>query len=114
MQTIRTTGDYVLANAKMDLLADKAPEDGRVKKYLSDPNYLEEVNTNRDGYRVKLLNNVNTAGSEYGAALYKGEIVYSSSTNQKGKHIKVSIVGQTILILSYFLLLYVLMVTLVM
>ncbi|MDM1396534.1 PD40 domain-containing protein [Myroides odoratimimus] len=85
VQTIRTTGDYVLANAKMDLLADKAPEDGRVKKYLSDPNYLEEVNTNSDGYRVKLLGNVNTAGSEYGAALYKGEIVYASSVNKKGK-----------------------------
>ncbi|MCC9041277.1 OmpA family protein [Myroides sp. M-43] len=86
VQTIRTTGDYILANAKMDLLVEKAPEDGRVKKYLSDPNYLEEVNTNRDGYRVKLLNSVNTAGSEYGSALYKGEIVYASSANKKGKH----------------------------
>lgn len=86
IQTIRTTGDYVLANAKMDLLVEKAPQDGRVKKYLSDPNYLEEVNTNRDGYRIKLLNSVNTAGSEYGSALYKGNIVYASSSNKKGKH----------------------------
>lgn len=86
IQTIRTTGDYVLANAKMDLLVEKAPQDGRIKKYLSDPNYLEEVNTNRDGYRVKLLNSVNTGGSEYGSALYKGNIVYASSSNKKGKH----------------------------
>ncbi|MGL4584135.1 MAG: OmpA family protein [Flavobacterium sp.] len=89
VQTIRTTGDYVLANAKMDLLAEKAPEDGRIKKYLSDPNYLEEVNTNRDGYRIKLLNSVNTGGSEYGSALYKGNIVYASSSNKKGKHKKI-------------------------
>lgn len=85
IQTIRTTGDYVGANEKMDLLAERAPLDGRVKKYLSDPSYLEEVNTNRDGYRVRLLNNVNTASAEYGAALYKGEIVYASSVNKKGK-----------------------------
>ncbi|WP_121967030.1 OmpA family protein [Myroides sp. N17-2] len=89
VQTIRTTGDYILANAKMDLLAEKAPEDGRIKKYLSDPNYLEEVNTNRDGYRIKLLNSVNTGGSEYGSALYKGNIVYASSSNKKGKHKKI-------------------------
>ncbi|MGL4581348.1 MAG: OmpA family protein [Flavobacterium sp.] len=88
IQTIRTTGDYALASAKMELLVEKAPNDGRVKKYLSDPNYLEQVNTNRDGYRVKQLNSVNTAGSEYGSALYKGEIVYASSTNKKGKHKK--------------------------
>lgn len=89
IQTIRTTGDYILANQKMDILAEKAPNDSRVKKYLSNPNYLEEVNTNRDGYRVKQLNSVNTPGSEYGSALYKGEIVYASSAKkgkQKGIH----------------------------
>ncbi|MCC9043656.1 OmpA family protein [Myroides sp. M-43] len=88
IQTIRTTGDYMLANSKMDLLAEIAPENGIVKKYLSDPNYLEQVNANREGYRVKILNSVNTGGSEYGSALYKGEIVYASSTNKKGKHKK--------------------------
>ncbi|MEK6494587.1 OmpA family protein [Myroides odoratimimus] len=89
IQTIRTTGDYFLANSKMELFAEKAPGDSRVKKYLSNPNYLEQVNTNRDGYRVKQLNSVNTPGSEYGSALYKGEIVYASSAKkgkQKGIH----------------------------
>ncbi|MDM1457264.1 OmpA family protein [Myroides odoratimimus] len=89
IQTIRTTGDYFLANSKMELFAEKAPRDSRVKKYLSNPNYLEQVNTNRDGYRVKQLNSVNTPGSEYGSALYKGEIVYASSAKkgkQKGIH----------------------------
>uniref|UniRef100_UPI00226D4DC0 OmpA family protein n=2 Tax=Myroides injenensis TaxID=1183151 RepID=UPI00226D4DC0 len=83
IQTIRTLGDYVEANAKMDLLAERAPEDGRVKKYLADPTYIEDVNSNRDGYRVKLLNSVNTEFSEYGSALYKGEIVYASSQYRK-------------------------------
>ncbi|MEC4115197.1 tetratricopeptide repeat protein [Myroides pelagicus] len=72
IQTIKTLGDYTTANAKMDLLAEKFPEDGRVKKYLYDPNYITEVNSNREGYKIRLLNSVNTEFSEYGSALYKG------------------------------------------
>ncbi|MVX36546.1 OmpA family protein [Myroides sp. LoEW2-1] len=89
VQTVRTLGDYTVANAKMDLLADKFPEDGRIKKYLADPNYITEVNSNREGYKVKLLNSVNTEFSEYGSALYKGEIVYASSQKSKFRKDKI-------------------------
>ncbi|MFM9403583.1 OmpA family protein [Myroides odoratimimus] len=82
VQTLKSEGDYVEADKIMDLMADKFKEDLRVKLYLADKKYLETIKLNPSAFTATLMDNVNTAYSEYGAAMYKGHIIFASSQNR--------------------------------
>lgn len=82
VQTLKSEGNYEEADKVMDLMAEKFKEDLRVKLYLADKSYLKTLHANPGAFKATLMDNVNTAYSEYGAAMYKGHIVFASSQNR--------------------------------
>lgn len=82
VQTLKSDNNYVEADKVMDLMAEKFKEDLRVKLYLADKSYLKTLNANPSAFKATLMDNVNTAYSEYGAAMYKGHIIFASSQNR--------------------------------
>lgn len=82
IQTLKSKGNYREADRIMDLMADKFKEDIRVKMYLANKSYLEFIRSNPSAFSATLMENVNTAFSDYGATMYKGHIIFASSQNR--------------------------------
>lgn len=82
VQTLKSESDYTEADKVMDMMATKFKEDLRVKLYLADKSYLKSLRANPGAFTATLMERVNTPFSEYGAAMYKGHIVFASSQNR--------------------------------
>jgi len=82
VQTLKSESNYEEADKIMDLMSTKFKEDLRVKLYLADKSYLKNLKANSGAFTATLMDRVNTAYSEYGAAMYKGHIIFASSQNR--------------------------------
>lgn len=82
VQTLKSDNNYEEADKVMDQMATKFKEDLRVKLYLADKNYLKNLKANPGAFTASLMERVNTEYSEYGAAMYKGHIIFASSQNR--------------------------------
>lgn len=82
VQTLKSESNYEEADKIMDLMSTKFKEDLRVKLYLADKSYLKNLKANPGAFTATLMERVNTTYSEYGAAMYKGHIIFASSQNR--------------------------------
>lgn len=82
VQTLKSESNYEEADKIMDLMSTKFKEDLRVKLYLADKSYLKNLKANPGAFTATLIERVNTTYSEYGAAMYKGHIIFASSQNR--------------------------------
>lgn len=86
IQTLKSVGNYQEADKLMDEIADKYKNDNRVKLYKSNKKYLENIKSNSGAFTISLMDKVNTPGSEYGATMYKGHIIFASSKDRASYH----------------------------
>lgn len=86
VQTLKSIGDYIQADKVMDEMAIKYKNDNRVKLYKANKDYLKNIKSNPDAFTISLMDNVNTSGSEYGATMYKGHIIFASSKERSSYH----------------------------
>lgn len=83
-QSLSAQRDYVKAKEVLRKLAVVSPEDSRVKRFLSAPNYINEIEEISKDYDLVNLD-INTSFSDFGTATNNDVVVFASSKNQNGK-----------------------------
>ncbi|MTG99313.1 OmpA family protein [Myroides albus] len=79
VQTLKSAKNYAEADRIMDLMSTKFAGDNRVVMYKANKGYLKNIESNLGAFSATLMDKVNTPYSEYGAAMYKGHIIFASS-----------------------------------
>ena len=85
-KALQSTGNYVLAREMFLKYAEKNPADPKGKLFASHcDSILGPWNNLKAEYEVKIANNINTTESDFGPAIYDGELVFASDfTDSKG------------------------------
>lgn len=87
-QALKSNGKYFVAEQWLKKYSELRPEDGRVNIQVSLLEYIKFLMRDSANYAISNLA-INTPGSELGAAFYKGQLVFSSTSlgsNNKGKY----------------------------
>ncbi|MHC5352994.1 OmpA family protein [Myroides sp. LJL115] len=79
VQTLKNAGDYQKADALLDRMSQVYPSDNRVILYNKDKYYMKTLRSNPYAYGVRHMPSVNTPYAEFGSAMYKGSMIFSSS-----------------------------------
>lgn len=79
IQTLKNAGDYTKADALLDKMGQVYPQDNRVILYNKDKHYMQTLRSNPYAYGVRHMPSVNTPYAEFGSAMYKGSMIFSSS-----------------------------------
>ncbi|MFW0735636.1 OmpA family protein [Flavobacterium sp. T12S277] len=83
-QTLKSEENYEKAKEYLNFFAQHSENEIRAKLYVSNKDYLEEIKMN-SGRCTLQHTGINTSYSEYGAAIYKTNLVFASSRlNFKG------------------------------
>lgn len=77
--TLRSIGNYKYADLLMQDMASTFAQDHRVKLYLQAGDYLEQIENDKGSFLITPLNQLNTDQAEFGATIYKGNLIYASS-----------------------------------
>ena len=78
-QSLKSTEDYENSNKWMLKFHDSKPEDSRGKVFMSDVDYLADIEAaSNEDINVKNLE-FNSEGSDFGSTLYKGELIFAST-----------------------------------
>lgn len=83
-QMLRAQGKHKEANQQMQSFAQKAPNDQRAKSFLQNPNYLESLMSQKEGYDIK-PSTLNDENSDFGLQLFGDHGYFTSSRNSKRK-----------------------------
>lgn len=87
-QALKSNGKYFVAEQWLQKYSELRPEDGRVNIQVSLLEYIKFLMRDSANYEIRNLA-INTPGSEMGAAFYKGNLVFSSTSlgsNKKAKY----------------------------
>ncbi|MEM9023422.1 MAG: OmpA family protein, partial [Bacteroidota bacterium] len=83
VQALRSNEKYPEAHQWMQRYGELQPEDSRVTQYRQLPaNYLENLREDQGRFRLQ-TQNINTAGSDFGAAYWNDQVVFASSRNKQ-------------------------------
>ncbi|MDM1384183.1 OmpA family protein [Myroides marinus] len=89
-QTLKSVENYDKSRQMMEEFAKLEGDDSRAQLFeASKDRYLKEIENNADRYELKNIS-VNTEYSDYGAALYGDQLIYTSARNtehQSGKRL---------------------------
>ena len=77
-QTLKAMKDYNKANAMLDKFSEKNADDLRAKNYLSNKDYLADIQKNSGRYKIENAG-INSPFSDYGAAFFGDKVVFTSS-----------------------------------
>lgn len=77
-QTLKATEDYAKADQYLDKFYALSGNDKRAGLYKNQKDYKSIIAKNSGRYEVKLTN-INTKLSDYGAAMYRDQLIFSSS-----------------------------------
>ena len=80
--SLKSLGRYAESDEQMFQLRDTLPNDPRVKKFMAQPEYLENIEKTSNRSRVDTLN-YNSEGSDFAPAFYKDDIVFASTRTEK-------------------------------
>ncbi|SEP66297.1 OmpA family protein [Flavobacterium urocaniciphilum] len=84
-QTLKSVGNTKLADEYLTKFAKSNADDTRSKEFNKNKNYLLEIENNSNRFKIENLG-INTEFSDYGAAINKDTLVFSSSRlPEKGK-----------------------------
>lgn len=86
-KSLQSTGNYILAREMFLKYAEINPADPRGKLFAGHcDSIIGPWNSMKPVYEVKLANNINSSESDFGPAIYDGELIFASDfTNEKGK-----------------------------
>ena len=68
-------------------MAERFPEDNRVKLFNKDRFYLKTLASNPYAYMIRHLAKVNTPYADFGATMYKGHMIFASSQERSNYHV---------------------------
>jgi outer membrane protein OmpA-like peptidoglycan-associated protein len=78
-QTLQATGDYSKAREMYSKFAEAAPADPRSKLFTAHcDSVLGPWSSLKPKFQVKGVDNINTAQSDFGPAIYQGDLIYAS------------------------------------
>jgi len=78
-QSLQATSDYSKAREMFKIYSEKNPSDKRGTLFISHcDSVLGPWKTLTPKFKVNLANNINTAESDFGPALYNGELIFAS------------------------------------
>jgi outer membrane protein OmpA-like peptidoglycan-associated protein len=77
-QTLKSVGDSITANRYLQQFSKLSYSDTRAIQFRDNNNYLAEIKNNSSSYTIENAA-VNTAFDDYGGAVYKDEVVFTSS-----------------------------------
>ena len=80
-QALKSNGKYLLAEEWLKEYAEMRPEDGRISIQQSLLDYVQFLRRDSSRYEVRRIN-INTTGSEIGAAFYRDQVVFSSTQGE--------------------------------
>ncbi|WP_203257373.1 OmpA family protein [Hyunsoonleella ulvae] len=83
-QSLKALEKYKEANAVLRTFATLKPDDSRGIEFLNNTGYLEAIESMSQDYPLENLE-INTPFSDFGASLYKGNLVFASSRDITGK-----------------------------
>lgn len=82
-QTLKSVGNYVLADRYMETFRKKYEGDSRAKLFRDNKDYLKQIESNSGRYTIA-NSDVNTAQSDYGSRVYDNKLIFSSARNRTG------------------------------
>ncbi len=89
-QTLRAIEDYNKSNQMMEVFSVLEKQDSRARLFKSTKDkYLDDIEKNSNGFELTNLS-VNSPYSDFGAAIWKNQFVYTSAretANKKGKEL---------------------------
>ncbi|MCW1148621.1 OmpA family protein [Flavobacterium lacisediminis] len=83
-QTLKSTGNYLLANQMLAKFSEMSENDNRAKKFKENVEYLGTIKEISNRYNVEKTN-INSEFLDYGTSFYKGYLVFASNRPTKSK-----------------------------
>ncbi len=83
-QALKAKNNYKEADEALRTFATLRPDDSRGIKFLNNTDYLEVIETVSQDYMLENLD-INTAFSDFGASLYKDNLIFASSRDEDEK-----------------------------
>ncbi len=77
-QTLKSKGNYELADYYMDKFVEASPNDKRAQLFIEGRDYLKTIEKHSGKYKIKNID-INTSYTDFGAAFYGDSLVFSSS-----------------------------------
>jgi outer membrane protein OmpA-like peptidoglycan-associated protein/tetratricopeptide (TPR) repeat protein len=85
-QMLKASGKYEDANIQMSKFASLVPNDQRAKAFLTNPNYLPKLLSQQKEFDVKVLTELNSEKSDFGAYLNGSDFYFASARNKKKRN----------------------------
>ncbi|MHC5202580.1 OmpA family protein [Myroides sp. LJL119] len=77
--SLKSQEDYQKADSLMGVMAQRFPQDNRVRLFNKDTHYLKTLAINPYAYSIRALDKINTPYADFGATMYKGHMIFASS-----------------------------------
>ncbi|MDD7887970.1 OmpA family protein [Flavivirga sp. 57AJ16] len=77
-QTLKSKGNYELADYYMDKFVEASPNDKRAQLFIEGRDYLKTIEKHSGKYQIKNID-INTSYTDFGTAFYGDSLVFSSS-----------------------------------
>jgi len=87
-QSLKSTGDYVKADAMLEQFNAKSGNDKRAQLFESNKNYLQEIKDNSGRFNITDAG-INSEYSDFGSAFFQNKLIFASSRETKGVSKKV-------------------------
>lgn len=83
-QTLKSVGNYALANEMLAKFSQMSENDNRAKKFKSNEQYLGDIKKISNRYNVEKTN-INSEFTDYGTSFFNGHLVFASNRPSKNK-----------------------------
>lgn len=86
-QTLKSVGDYKKSQQFMEVFAEKEQEDSRAVLYLTNRNYLAQIENKLNQYNIQAFD-FNSIHSDFGGTILNNQFIFSSTRtiNSQGKN----------------------------